>query len=98
MHLAFPGSVRFRMSAQKRFISTGRPTTRTLLWGSGLVGLLVTLSSGWSTPVWDGVWAYVGIPVGFVRKVLLVGAMTFAVLLVVREIIERSQIDNREPQ
>lgn len=89
---------RFRMGAQKRFISFGRPTTRTLLWGSVLVGLLVTLSSGWSTPVWDGVWAYVGIPVGLLRKVLLVGALTFVVLLIVRELIERSPIDNREPQ
>lgn len=82
------------MNDAKRF----GPTTRTLLWGSGLIGLLVTINSGWVTPIWDGLWAYVGIPVGFIRKALLVGALTFVVLLVLREIIERSWRNSEERQ
>ncbi len=67
------------------------PSIRLLMWVSALFGLFLTMNNGWETPLWEGGWGYVGIVVGFLWSVLFAVAVTFLVLLILREIVNRSR-------
>lgn len=68
---------------------TLNPSTKTLVWISGIIAFLFTANQGVGVTGFLLDWGPWGFVIMLVRNVLLAGAVIFAVLYITREIIRR---------
>lgn len=66
-------------------------STKTLVWISGIVALLLAANYGVNVPMWvPASWGYVGaLTVGLITYMLIAGPVAFVVLYAMREIVRR---------